>query len=879
MTLYLGRNGGQYETASRLGGGGEAEIFTVTSHPNLVAKIYSATKTGYSHKLEYMVANPPTEPQVNHRMVAWPMDVLYDANGFCLGYLMPRIIGAVPILDVMTPKNRAKALPGFDQRYLYRTAQNLATAFQTVHNRGYVIGDVNESNAMVTNTALVTLIDTDSFQVQDFLCPVGKPEFTPPELNGKDIQIYKRTEKQDLFGLGVLIFMLLMNGKHPFSGRWTGPGDLFLTTKIQNGWFPYFKVHPSLIPPPKTTLSNLDPSIVSLIKRCFVDGHQDPSLRPTAAEWADTLNQVQLRQFAYERFITAVQSDDDDKIVDSYQVVLENDSRITFKQRERLKLARQRQSAYRAFQPALVSNDEQLIAKHYASSAMLLESYRGMSNEERDRATMALACVNMPKNVRAAIHMDDDEVIFKSYNSKLERPFTGFNIRERERINLALQRWPIYQQFKQALTTNDDTTIASMYHEMLNGYRYCTAADRQRLSVATDRLNSLDHLRTALLARDNKSILQWSKHLPSDYPYLLQSERKRITQARHQQEILQRMEQAIASDDDVAILHEYDSAQDTLPLLLNQTQQQRVALALQRAEALRIFRVALTSGSDEQIASHYSVLLDQDQRVTPQELIRLDQARKRVATLIKFRKALASENDDLIVKSYRRTLNECIDVQPSERARYAVAIMRLKQRDTFLRALMTDDDELIVTAFSPELRTDSKLTSQQRNRYELAISRLRAVYDFLAAIRSGDDAQIVSAFNPLVTKSTKVSDTELQRYQQAQDIISAIRCFRQAFAQDGDIATILLANGQDITGRGLLTLTEETIAVECDRYTNAMKALHAALIHGTDSDIIKAYSMSLLNQSLSLAELKRLSLVINDAKHRPISDAQRHETQ
>ena len=36
------------------------------------------------------------------------------------------------------------------------------------HVRGYVVGDVNESNILVTPTALVTLgMDTDSFQVPD----------------------------------------------------------------------------------------------------------------------------------------------------------------------------------------------------------------------------------------------------------------------------------------------------------------------------------------------------------------------------------------------------------------------------------------------------------------------------------------------------------------------------------------------------------------------------------------------------------------------------------------------------------------------------------------------------------------------------------------
>ena len=57
---------------------------------------------------------------------------------------------------------------------------------RALHERGYVVGDVNESNILVNRGALVTLIDTDSFQVrsaeQVYRCRVGKPEYTPPEL-------------------------------------------------------------------------------------------------------------------------------------------------------------------------------------------------------------------------------------------------------------------------------------------------------------------------------------------------------------------------------------------------------------------------------------------------------------------------------------------------------------------------------------------------------------------------------------------------------------------------------------------------------------------------------------------------------------------------
>ena len=89
---------------------------------------------------------------------------------------------------------------------------------------------MNHSNILVSETAMATLVDTDSFQVRDlhgkfYRCPVGTKEFTPREMQGKRFSDIDRGPEQDLFGLGVLIFQLLMEGTHPFAGVFTGHGD------------------------------------------------------------------------------------------------------------------------------------------------------------------------------------------------------------------------------------------------------------------------------------------------------------------------------------------------------------------------------------------------------------------------------------------------------------------------------------------------------------------------------------------------------------------------------------------------------------------------------------------------------------------------------
>jgi len=290
-----------------IGRGGEAIVYQVAGQPGLLAKTYDPPRPDYGQKLAWMQAHPPNDPTraQGHASIAWPLELLYDGRGRFAGYLMPYIQNAVKLLEVFNPHCRAETLPDFDGRYLHRTARNLASALGALHAHDYVVGDLNESNVMVAPSALVTLIDTDSFQVQEeqsggrlsiYPCPVGKLEYTPRELQGKDPRRTQRHPEHDGFGLGVLIFQLLMGGSHPFRCRWLGGGDPPpVEVKIARGWFPHVKSPAGPVAPPRNvpTLDTLHPRVADLMRRCFVDGHQDPQRRPMPAMWVQALEEAE----------------------------------------------------------------------------------------------------------------------------------------------------------------------------------------------------------------------------------------------------------------------------------------------------------------------------------------------------------------------------------------------------------------------------------------------------------------------------------------------------------------------------------------------------------------------------------------------------------
>ncbi len=290
-------------TGKPLGHGGEAVIHPVPPQrgmPDLVAKVYHHPTKDHAAKLAAMIAHPPVDPMADqgHASITWPVDRLLmpSGAGSVVGYVMPRIHKALPAMEFFNPKARLKQCPLFHFGYLLRTAHNLAAAVRAIHEAGYVVGDLNESNCLVNNQALVTLVDTDSFQVPAqghiFRCPVGKPEYTAPEMQGVNFGDRDRAEEHDNFALAVLIFQLLMQGIHPFAGKFTGSGEpVGLPERISAGYWPY-SAHgkvpfgPNPHAPP---LEVLPAPVRALLQLCFAEGHRQPSRRPGARAWQDAL--------------------------------------------------------------------------------------------------------------------------------------------------------------------------------------------------------------------------------------------------------------------------------------------------------------------------------------------------------------------------------------------------------------------------------------------------------------------------------------------------------------------------------------------------------------------------------------------------------------
>lgn len=292
----------QVDFNTLIGRGGEADIYAVYNRPDLAAKIYRELPDDDDvRKYTFMVANPPIDPssQNGRVSIAWLLELVTD-SGRVIGFAMSRLDLKVikPIFSYYIPVNRRKEFPLFSYMALLRTSQNLSRAVRSVHSRGYVIGDVNESNVLVAEDAIITLVDTDSFQFNDGItthrCAMGKPEYTPPELQGFSFRDVDRLVEHDLFGLGVLIFQLLMEGTHPFDGVFVGQGEApEIKDRIKSGHFPHGKRSVPYKPKPLISFQMLPITLQELFLLCFEEGHRNPVARPTADMWVNTLGEFE----------------------------------------------------------------------------------------------------------------------------------------------------------------------------------------------------------------------------------------------------------------------------------------------------------------------------------------------------------------------------------------------------------------------------------------------------------------------------------------------------------------------------------------------------------------------------------------------------------
>lgn len=299
IQLFDGK-GNKIPVGNELGAGGEGTVYDILSgysQSKLVAKVYHNTHLPTPDKVKKLMEMVKTSNADLINIAAWPCETVhFSRGGKLVGFLMPSVVGYKEIHKLYQTSSRKQYFPKADWSFLIVAARNFAAAMAKIHLTGNLIGDVNSNNVQVSTEGLVKLIDCDSFQIGAlYLCEVGVPEFTSPELQGKIFANIKRSPNNDNFGLAIMVFYLLFLGFHPYMGVFEGGNRAIeLPQSISEYRFAYSRRSSlkNIKPPSMSIPSIILPSyVMDLFERAFSEDGTKLG-RPTAKDWVTVLDKL-----------------------------------------------------------------------------------------------------------------------------------------------------------------------------------------------------------------------------------------------------------------------------------------------------------------------------------------------------------------------------------------------------------------------------------------------------------------------------------------------------------------------------------------------------------------------------------------------------------
>lgn len=215
-----------------IGSGGEGKVYEINDE--IVAKIYNRerlTKT-IIEKISTMC-----KKRVSDYSICWPINEVKNHENFIVGYTMKKCVGK-PISTLYRGSlNTKKMYPDFKDEDCIYLCLKILSKIQKLHRNNILLGDINDRNFSINSKREVFLIDTDSYQIEDYACDVGTIGYVAPELKDGILASTLRTFEDEGYAVAVFVFRTLMQGHFPFAQVGTDSDYLQLIKKQQ---FPYF---------------------------------------------------------------------------------------------------------------------------------------------------------------------------------------------------------------------------------------------------------------------------------------------------------------------------------------------------------------------------------------------------------------------------------------------------------------------------------------------------------------------------------------------------------------------------------------------------------------------------------------------------------------
>jgi hypothetical protein len=208
MRVRLGKRTLNLLDRDLIGQGGEACVYRAKDR---AVKIYHPLP---DQVLAARIAKIRSFPKDLPAAVLAPEEIAERTDGVPIGFSMPLVEAAFPIAKLAQRRFREGHIPCPDVLRVFRA---LRAVVIELHQRGVVIGDLNDGNILVKDL-LPFVIDADSLQLPNHPCPVAHPNFLDPRVYGIDLfQRPALSEESDWYAFAVLLFSSLVY-LHPFGG-------------------------------------------------------------------------------------------------------------------------------------------------------------------------------------------------------------------------------------------------------------------------------------------------------------------------------------------------------------------------------------------------------------------------------------------------------------------------------------------------------------------------------------------------------------------------------------------------------------------------------------------------------------------------------------
>ncbi|MBI2894190.1 MAG: hypothetical protein HYY06_11620 [Deltaproteobacteria bacterium] len=207
MRVLVGKAAVDLADDALLGVGGEARVFR---WGDTAVKLWHADVPALAVRRAKIASFPPGLPAE----VVGPRELVRDESGQILGFTMPVVEAADELVRLSQRAWREGVVSSSSVVALFR---NLRTVLSALHERGVVVGDLNDGNVLFSG-ARPWLIDADSMQWEGFPCVVAHERFLDPRLYGADLAKGAAfTPGSDWYAYAVMLFASLLY-VHPFGG-------------------------------------------------------------------------------------------------------------------------------------------------------------------------------------------------------------------------------------------------------------------------------------------------------------------------------------------------------------------------------------------------------------------------------------------------------------------------------------------------------------------------------------------------------------------------------------------------------------------------------------------------------------------------------------